>query len=353
MRMPRSLLPPTLAAAVAAVVAAPAAASYAPRLSVAHEPQRPGSAATTIRIVERRDDEPTAKIAVYVPLGYEAAVAASPGEAIGTVTAWATGPNGRRPFGGVIRADAPESYADDPAALSCIGTTPQSAVWALELTSSGRTVRLPVFVSPVDVGEASAVARYVLQLCLPRPGTPESAGGIPFGDRLLVVTLKLDRSFTAPVVAGEYVWRGVFTPYRGVPPEAAGRAAVEARALVRLPARLNLRAIRKAVGRVFALAGSVVEAGVGVPGVRVAISHGRTPGVLSRFLTPRTRRSGEFRTPRLRLRRTTYFRATATVPQRDATRTGGCRGGSLAPRGCVTATLAPYELRSRIVIVKP
>ena len=53
-------------------------------------------------------------------------------------------------------------------------------------------------------------------------------------------------------------------------------------------------------------------------------------------------------------RKTTYFQVSGSVDERDYTATG-CQSplSSVAPAGCVKATLSPWSAKSVVVRVKP
>jgi hypothetical protein len=89
------------------------------------------------------------------------------------------------------------------------------------------------------------------------------------------------------------------------------------------------------------------ESGQGVRNVRVNILAGRSARRTTRVAFGRTNSRGcVTRSVRLR-NKTTFFRASTSVPERDVTGSPGCQPGispapgQLPPARCTSATLAP------------
>ena len=323
--------------------AAAAEAAYLPRLVVGHAAVTGGSVATTISFQIERDHDATAKVTLYVPLGYRGVLGRPAGTQLGTVTASVQalriGPDAVLPLAGAIRTDDPARHAVNPCSPGTHG-----AVWLLQLEAAGRSLTVPVYVDAITAGAEAAFAQFRLEVCMPPPDVPEEQGGAAFGAKLLSATLQLRRGIlTTPAARGRYVWPGVFTPYA-----AGGRAdvaaTVEARSIVRLPGRLTLTGrITSRRTRTISLAGVLTENLVGLAQrpVDILIGGRRAFGIV-------TRRSGAFA---LALRRrgggkvTSTFRARARVPARDVP-AAECTGPALAPSGCVTATASPFTVLS-------
>ena len=323
-----------------------AGAAYVPRLVVGHAAVTGTSVATTISFQLTRDDDATAKVTFYVPLGYRGVLGQPAGTQLGTVQASVqalrVGPDAVLPLAGVVRADDPARHGASPCSPGIHG-----AVWLLLLEAAGRTLTVPVYVDAVTAGPEAAFAQFRLEVCLPPPDVPEEQGGAAFGTTLLSATLQLRSGLlTTPATRGRYAWPGLFTPYAaGGRPNVA--ATVEARAIVRLPGRLTLTGrITSRRTRTISLSGALTEHLVGLPQrpVDILVGGRRAFGIV-------TGRDGGFA---LALRRrgqgrvTSTFRARARVPARDVT-AAECAGPSLAAAGCVTATASAFTVLSRAV----
>lgn len=338
---------PACVGLVALAFAGTAQAAYVPKLVVNHAPPNVSTAGTTISIQLTRDDDATAKVTFYAPLGYQGVLNQAAGTQIGTVqaTVQATriSADAILPLNGTVVTDNPANHA---ASLCAPGT--HSAVWLLRLEAAGQTLTVPVYIDTVSAGPEATFASFKLQVCLPSPHIPPEQGGAAFGAKLLTATLTLNQILTAPATRGQYVWPGAFTPYAAgsALPNVAG--TVEARAVVRLPGQLTLNGrITNRARRAILLSGALTENLAGITGMTVQIQiGGRTS-----FRT-RTGASGRYS---LALRRrgsarriTSAFRARVVVPARDV-RSTACAGPSLAPGGCVSATASSFTLLSRTV----
>jgi hypothetical protein len=337
------------AALVAAVMPGSALAKYVPKLIVSHTPPNVSSAATTISIELTREDDATAKVTFYAPLGYQGVLGQAAGTQIGTVAATvqalAISADAILPLQGVIRTDDPAKYVANPCAP---GT--HSAVWLLALEAAGRTLAVPIYLDTVTAGPEATFAAFKLQVCLPPPDIPEAQGGAAFGAKLLTATLELNQALTAPTTRAQYVWPGIFTPYieKAGRPNVAG--TVEARAVVRLPGQLTLNGkITSKKNRTVRLSGAVTENGVGIAGAAVELLLGTR-----RFSPPLSMRSGSGGRYAFNLRRrgrgkiASTFRTRARVDVRDVT-AAGCATPTVPPVPCVSATAGAFTILSRAV----
>lgn len=336
-----------------------ALAAYVPRLVVSQTTVTPTSTlpATTIRVTVPRADDATARVVIYVPLGFGATLTAAPNVEIGTVTAraqaTAISPDAIIDLSGPIRTDDPARYTANPCAPG-----PHTAVWLLQPTTAGRTLTIPAYVDRITGGPEASFASSKITICLPSPFVPEAQGGAAFGAKLIQATLNTRGIFVAPQTNGDYTWRGVFTPYTTgtARPNAAG--TVESRSIQRLPARVTLNArfvnVRQRLVRIF---GSVTENLRGVAGAVVTVerggqARGRAPAPLQVRFRRLTTANGTF-TGQVRFKRrgVAIFRVRVSAPERDFT-AGGCTPPSIAPAGCVTATIAGFTATSRVVTVR-
>src|SRR5207248_2549160 len=155
-------------AALALAFAGSALASYTPKIVVSQAGTK-----TTIHVTIAKDDDATLKLTIYAPSATPATLTQAPGTPIGTVSAQvnakAISPDAILPLTGIVQV------ADGTAA-------------------------------PLAFGAGK------LQVCLPSPDVPQSAGGAAFGAKLLDVNFTVDGIFaasTSPLA----IWPSVFTPY--------------------------------------------------------------------------------------------------------------------------------------------
>jgi hypothetical protein len=344
-------------AVTALAVAGTAMAAFTPHIVVSHQSYATGSnAQTTISLTANQTDNSIAKITIYAPAAYSATLSQAAGTTLGTVLARAYS----NVLQGVITIKGNVVVADQTAAslrtasIRCTGTAAHATVWMLALSAAGTPLNIPVFIDPAAGAEAT-FASTKMQICLTSPDIPESAGGAPFGAKVLEATMALNGVFTNPSSPAQYVWRALDTPYQpgtGTP-NVAG--TVETRGIVPVPTTVSLTGKYNRRTKRYRLLGAVRQATdtatmAGLPNVRVALYRGATKSKLKAAGGARTNAKGAFSSTG-RLRRTTYFQARVVRAVQDVT-TGGCATQSLAPAGCVSASLAPLDVRSRVVAVR-
>jgi hypothetical protein len=333
-----------------------ALAAYTPQFIVNHNPHRVASGATTIVVNVAREDDATAVLRFYAPLGYQGVLGQAAGTQVGTVAASVQAlrisPDAVLPLTGTIVTADPARYVANPCAP---GT--HRGVWLLRLEAAGRTLEVPVYID-VPTGVEASFASFRFQACLPSPYIPEEAGGAAFGAKLLNATLTLQSGLlTTPATSGRYVWPAFFTPYPNAPapPNVAG--TVQSRAVVQIPGQVSLRVSYNRARNTWRLTGSVTEGGTGVGGATVQIFRGTRANRLGRILSVRSGGNGTFSASgRLRPRVRTFFRARAVAPNR-VNSTVGC---SIAvanlpavPGGCVAAVFSGFTAQSTVVSVRP
>jgi hypothetical protein len=334
------------AASAALALAGPAFARYVPRLIVSHDPPNASSSATTISIALTRDDDATAKVTFYVPLGYQGVLGQAAGTQIGTVASMvqanAISPDAIIPINGVIQAADPAQFVTNPQAVACAGPAQHSAVWMLVLTAVGQTLQVPMYVDTVTAGPEAAFAQFRVQVCLPPPATAAQ------GAKVIEATLTMSNIFTAPSARGQFVWPSLFTPYasNNGPINAAG--TVEVRAVVRLPGQLTLNGrITSKKKRTISLGGALTEGAFGIPATPVELLVANR-----RLLIMRAGANGRYAIALMRSgskrRVTSSFQTLARVPVRDLTSTA-CASPTFPPVPCVSATAGAFTVRSRIV----
>jgi hypothetical protein len=339
--------------AIGLVTAACALAAFTPALAIGHQPPTLGSTGpTAIRLTVPRDDDALARAQIYVAPGYTLTVNQAVGTSLGTATAQILV---QEPIAGAVLPLTGTLTVADPAALVrptnrtsiattvalCTGTPTHAAIWLTTLQASGQNLDVPIAVDPAPAA-LSAVASYVLTICLPSPSIPLAQGGAPFGAKLVNAQLNFRGAFAAPSTRGATRWHAVATPWPAGPglPNAAG--TVEAQARVALPARITVNATSGR--RVLTIRGSLLEGDTGIGQRTVNVRVG------NRRYTARTNAGGAYRLV-LRHRRPTnvFVMSTAAVPARSVP----CSTPSPFPGvGCVSETLqffvATRTLRVRV-----
>ena len=228
------------------------AAYTSPKLVVASlTPQAAGSGGPVrIGAVVSNGDDPTARVAIYVPNGYQIATAA-PGTKLGDVTATAAAAD----LGGAILPLTGELDAVDPNALTptqkagislCLAGATATQTWVLHLTAAGQTLDVPMLVVPA-AGPEATVGQAKLLVCLPPPDVPVGTPGrAQFGAKLLSATFGVS-AITQPVAAGDLTWTSLFTPYNPGKGTVNAAGSVETQSIRHIPTQLKLNYTKKKV----------------------------------------------------------------------------------------------------------
>jgi len=343
------------AAAALAVLFAAGAASAAPNtglIAVSFSPMTPGSSGTaTIHVSTPQADDSIAAVNIYT----NATVASgTPGTQIGSVeaTAFAHDAGLNLPLTGPVTADDPAKHTTDTCSPGA-----NQAVWVMNLSAAGQTLPIPIYVNKTT-GAATAFGAYNLKICLPPWDLPVGTPGRAFqGAQLIDAKLTLNKLITAPTSAGLGVWEMLTTPYtpgKGTPNLAA---TFESRALVPLPISLGGKASYKKKTGTWTLSGKATEGGVPLAaGTKLTIFRGASAKSLKRAGTATVKAGGAWSASgRLSPKKTTYFQVGATAGERDATSTGCASPAppTVAPAGCVSATLSAWTAKGPVVHVKP
>jgi len=296
------------------------------------------------------ESQPAAKVIVYVPFGYSLDLAIPPGTTIGTADARATGTSGATRLQGNIVADLPARYSSDPAAIACAGPDPHAAVWLAQLASGPTTMPVALFVDPTPAIE-TGLGMYKLQLCLPPPDVPSSAGGAPSGLRITDLFAELTRGVTNPTTpAADFLWRVLVTPFVPGTTTQNPTGTDEARSIVVLPQVLTLQGRYDRKTKSIVLTGTMTLSGVRAgAGVDVNV-FGSTKPAVSTFkkLGEVKTKKGTIYTYRRKSTKTMYF---GTFVDEYLYRARCDTGPSTAPAGCVQESL-PLEAFSRLLTVK-
>jgi hypothetical protein len=319
-----------------------------------------GSSSTTIHINLPQATDPIAAINIYVPTGYTLNLAEVQGSSIGSVdaTAFSHDNNLTLPLTGTVLTDAPSSHVSDSTACARVGTS--AAVWILNLSVAGQTIALPLYVNPT-AGAEQALGAYKLSICLPPPDVPiGTPGRSANGAQVLDAKFTVNGIFKTPSAGGALRWESLFTPYNPGKGTVNLAGTFETRSIVSLPVGLTLstsvkKGKKRAKTATYTAKGKLSEGGIPTAGVAVNVLRGASATKLTKVASPKTTAAGTFGSSgKVAVKKTTYFKATATVPERDFT-AQGCTNplpATVAPAGCVSTTLSPWTATSAVVKAK-
>lgn len=343
-----------VAATAALVFASAAVGANTAKIVVSHSPMvLAGSKSTTIHVSIPQTTDPIYMLRIYAPTGYQANLAQAAGTTIGNVDAAAFSYDTQLtlPLSGTVVTDDPAKYATQMA--QCQLPSAQ-AVWVLNLSVSGQTLQVPLFVNPTT-GAAAALGSYELRICLPPPDVPAGTPGrAAFGAQLLDAKFTVNGIFTTPTAGGLLRWESFFmpfTPHQGAPNPAG---TFEARALVPLPIVLGLHAKVVKKSGVARLGGSLAEGGLPDAGFTVTVYRGASSSRLLKAGSAKANAKGAWTaTAKVKPLKSVYFQVRASAGERDYT-AQGCQGAitSQAPAGCVSATLSSWSAVSVLLHVK-
>jgi len=355
----RTSLRAALVAAAALATLAFANAAFAANtgsIAVWHTPMvLAGSQSTTLHFNIPQATDPIAAVNIYSGTGYGINTSQPAGTTIGTVDAAAfSRDNGLTlPLSGNIVTDDPAKHVTD--STQCARVPNSRAVWILNLSVAGNTLQLPAYVNDTT-GPEQALGGYKITICLPPPDVPVGTPGRAFqGAQVLDAKMVLNGIFTTPTGGGLVKWEALFTPYnpgKGTPNPAG---TFESRAFVPLPIILGLHVSYKAKTNTWQLNGRLTEGGLALPtGQLVVIYKGTSPKVLKKVATTKVKANGNWSSAgHLQPKRTSYFQITTSTAERDYTATG-CANPltTVAPAGCVKATLSPWSAKSVVLRLK-
>lgn len=304
-----------------------------------------GTAADTeIDVFATQSGAATAKVTVYAPKGYTAALSQSAGTQIGLAVSFFSESGATKELDGKVTADDPSKYADDPAAQAC-ASGPHAAVWTFSLGAGADAQQVHFFVDPATGTDAS-FASYVIQGCFASPDVPANAGGAPAAAKFLGLLVDLPKVFSNPSDRGAYTWRALVMPYVAGTSTPSPGGTVEVHSVVALPQTLTLTARYDAKRHRVVLSGRLLAAGTARAGANVHLYSGPSAkGELSAFATVKTRSDGTF-TATKSISRTTYFGAQVLFS------IASCKESTIATASCVAETRAPPPLAFTRVVVK-
>ncbi|HUJ91086.1 MAG TPA: hypothetical protein VLW05_00185 [Gaiellaceae bacterium] len=340
----------TRAAIVAALAAATLAlAATALGANTATVAVSAAGTATTLHITVPQATDPIAAITIIVPNGYTANLSQAVNTTIGQTVATALGHDVglTLPLSGSVTTANPVAPASDP----CSPGT-HAAIWLLNLSVAGQPVTLTLYVDPTS-GALAQLGAYVMKICLPPWDTPMgSPGRAVQGAQLLDASFTVNNIFTAPTT-GVNVWNTLFTPYVPLVGQVNLAGTFDARSLVGTP-QLTIKATKK--NGKYAVGGKLTEGGIALSGVGVTVLRGNSTTRVLKVASASTGPGGAWTSSgKLVGKKAVYFKAHASVGERDATSTGCAQPlpATIAPGGCVSATLGAWAVDSPVAKLMP
>jgi len=344
------------AAFCALVFAQGAFAANTATIAVSHSPMvLAGSSSTTIHVAIPQSTDPMAAINIFVPSGYTMNTTQAAGTKIGAVdaTAFSRDAGLTLPLSGDVTADNPANHTSD--STQCAGVATSQAVWIMNLSVAGQTIALPLYVNPT-VGAQTALGKFRLSICLPPPDVPVGTPGRSAqGAQVLDARFTVNGIFTTPVAPGNQVWESLFTPYTPNTGKVNPAGTFEARAIVGLPSLVTIAKSYNTKSNTWKVSGRVREGNGVVGGATVHIVRGNSATRLTKSSTATSSDVGTYvSSGKLVPRAATYFRASVTVTERA--NAAGCASplpATVAPAGCVSATMAGWSAQSAVVKLVP
>ncbi|HEY6054460.1 MAG TPA: hypothetical protein VIU86_11045 [Gaiellaceae bacterium] len=325
------------AGALALASAGSALASFSPKLWAS------AGTGVTIKVQVGAADDPTAKVSIYAPVGYQLKDPPPAGTVLGAITAQASAVDlggAILPLTGDLVAADPAQYTGPPNNVCVPGAHAQ--VWILNLTAAGQTLQVPMYVDPTS-GAAAAFASFTIQVCLPPPDVPVGTPGrATFGAKLL--SAEFTSSAVTPSATGG-LFHSLWTPYtpaKGTPNQAG---TVEAQAKVGSPASLTLSG-KKTGTKKAKRATLTARLAPAAAGTTVTFLAG------GKKVASAKTNAGGIAVASVRLLRTTSFTATATAPDADLGSAGCAATVPGSPFPCVDSTSKGSKTTSKAVRVK-
>jgi hypothetical protein len=336
-------------------VAAPALADYRPSLIMEQTSYKLGAPITAdVFLAIPQNDDPTAKVTIFSPNGYDADLTQAPGTPIGNVTAKVKAKavaNQVFTLGGKVVAASPADPKLQAAAAQCTGNSLHAAIWGLNATLSGQTISIPDYVDKVG-------PFVTQQVCLPSPDVPPEMGGAVLGAQLFQADFTINHVFTNAGTTGGYEWSGIFTPYVAGSGAPNGPGTTEARTYVGLPSSLTLKRTKAKKG--FKLTGQLKVAGVNPSQIRLDLFSGKKPKPAPNAISGGTGKriavsaklpaTGKYSLTRRNVKFATYFQT------RFENYTTGCVGpspsGQTIPKGCREERIAAVT-SNQLKVLKP
>lgn len=338
--------------------AAPALADYRPSLTIEQTSYRLGAATTVDTFVAvPQNDDATAKITIFSPVGYGVNLSQAPGTKIGSVVAFVKAKalaNAILPLSGDVVVANPADPTIAAQSQQCTGSPVNQAVWLLNATLANTTTTIPI---PVFVNKVGPLA--TLQVCFRSPDVPPPTGA-PSGIQLVAADFSAKGIFTNASTRNGYEWAGIFTPYTpgtAVPNVAATN---EWRTYVGLPQSLTFKRA-KSKPSIVKFSGVLSIPGVSPRSVRLRLYAGKKAGPAPNAVSGGTGKrvgttkglptSGKYSISRPRVKVRTFFQirfenyVTSCTGPSPSGLPVPCRGEDLAPMTSSQIRVSPPKRR--------
>ncbi len=323
----------------ALVVAVPSALAVytSPQLDV-----RLATTGVTIKASLNPDHDPTARVAIIVPVGTQSTTSQAPGTVLGPVRALVKAldlGSADLVLEGQLRVAAPGQI---PAAsqAACLGPIVPLASWAMVLSAAGQALPvIPAYLVATG-GSLTALGPAAIIVCLPPPDVPAGTPGrATFGAKLYSAELTIAGVFSS--AAG--VWTSSWTPYN------PGVGTVNAAATVVAPAAVlpgALTAAARRLGNGAMVTGRVTQGRQPRAGATVTIRGGPRASALRRLGSVKTRANGSYN---YRARTGTFFRASVVAAPGAAPAVCATLTPALGGIPCVNPTSNGFTATSRTI----
>ena len=326
-------------AAVAALIAVPAAlAAYtSPTLRVT-----PAASGMTIIASLSPDDDPTASVRIFAPMGTQLTTSQAPGTVLGPVRAIVKAldlAGADLPLEGQLVVAAPGQVPPE-AQGACLQGAPAMATWVMVLSAAGQTLNVPAYLVATTGTPFAALGPAYIQVCLPPPDVPAGTPGrATFGAKLYSAQLTVNGVFSRVAVGA---WVSFWTPYN------SGVGSVNVAATVASPAAIAPGAVTVTArirGRGAIVSGRVTQAGQARGAATATILGGPRRTGLRRLGRVQVRANGRFS---FTARTGTFFRV--RVVARPGTAAPLCAQlGPALSVPCVNPTVTGFTAQSRVV----
>lgn len=324
-------------AALAAIVAVTSAfAAYgSPKLEVTQTVR-----GVVLKASLSADDDPTARVAIEVPVGATVTTSQAPGTVLGPVRAVVRSLDNFGldvPLEGTLVVAAPGQVAPDLQAR-CIGSTAPLATWLMTMSALGQTLTVPTYLLPQTQPQLGPA---FLVICLPPPDVPSGTPGrSPLGAKVHSAELTVNGVF-GKVASGAWISSWVpYNPGEGTPNVAGAVVAPAAIA----PGAVTIRA--RATGRGAVVTGSVTQGGAPRPGATVTVRGGSARSKLRTTKRVRVAASGAFTA---RFASGTFFRADAAAPAGASPAVCAQLRPVVGQTPCVNPTVNGFAVQSAVV----
>jgi hypothetical protein len=328
-----------------------------PHLAVASSTAATGAQTLTISVSRQMTDDQVGRIQLFVPAGFTLNSPPPPGR-VGTTTVKVRmrdlSPSEEQLLSGSVVAIDPTDPTASYEGANC-DTNEHLAAWIARVGSGRTTFSFPIFVDATS-GTAGSFGQYVLVLCFRSADLPQTdPARSAFGAVVDSLTLKLT-PFTAPTVAGGYLWRSLWTPFATATGTLDPTANVEAQSNLQLlmagitiDTTKTTMTLRGSPLELVVVSGRVLVDGQPQPNVLVRLRSGARPTNLAALARVRTGSDGVYLRVAV-LSSTRYFQASADLPISDS------GAGSCAPSfesvPCLDVTTNAGHVASPTLLLK-